>query len=577
MAVLIVEHHGTRRMAPLARRVLIGRRSGNHVVINDRAVSMIHAWIDKRGEECVLTDTGSRTGTLVNGKRITRPLPLVDGDVVTVGAATLTFRANGGAEPQAQPQQRATPVAAIVDKDSFPPSAAPLAAPIPPAGVPAPVAPSVPEPVAAQRVELTADGWLFDCACGAPLWAGASFAGRTAYCRYCGREVRVPDAATVAEVSQPVVLKPQAETPEEHDPAPMEEPRLAPGREAASEPVHQPPPLDAFAPAPRVAASDAGTSAPSPATVDVESVFVGPLTGQSQPEMAPSKIASSVESKGSEVAPTEHSLLSRDFTDAITTALESSKRDGRTSASIEGPSDSVPETVIEKKPDPAPEPPPVAQQVAERSTAAVPAPPVAPPAPASASSVASKPVAPAAAKPEFTSLKATRTCGICQSGILFNEKTTTCPSCGLTFHADCWVENRGCSAYGCPQVGILDAKQPSTEVNESSDDDAAVAAEAAAVEREAAKAYSAKTPFPWEFATLAASAFCLLVSVLTFGVPSLLIGAGTMIYLSKKPGVRRKTGILLLSTAIALVGFLVGLMASWFFWFDSRSGGGSRL
>ena len=34
-------------MAPLARRILIGRRSGNHVVINDRAVSMIHAWIDK--------------------------------------------------------------------------------------------------------------------------------------------------------------------------------------------------------------------------------------------------------------------------------------------------------------------------------------------------------------------------------------------------------------------------------------------------------------------------------------------------------------------------------------------------
>jgi hypothetical protein len=37
------------------------------------------------------------------------------------------------------------------------------------------------------------------------------------------------------------------------------------------------------------------------------------------------------------------------------------------------------------------------------------------------------------------------------------------------------------------------------------------------------------------------SAFCLLASVLTFGVPSRLIGAGTMIYLSKKPGVRRKT------------------------------------
>src|SRR3954469_19158064 len=125
MALLIVEHHGTRRMAPLARRILIGRRTGNHVVINDRAVSMIHAWIDKRGEECVLTDTGSRTGTFVNGKRITRPLPLVDGDVITVGPATLTFDANGGAQER-EAAAAAASVRAIPVEEPPPPSTIPV-------------------------------------------------------------------------------------------------------------------------------------------------------------------------------------------------------------------------------------------------------------------------------------------------------------------------------------------------------------------------------------------------------------------------------------------------------------------
>jgi hypothetical protein len=49
-----------------------------------------------------------------------------------------------------------------------------------------------------------------------------------------------------------------------------------------------------------------------------------------------------------------------------------------------------------------------------------------------------------------------------------------------------------------------------------------------------------------------------------------------MIYLSKKPGVRRKTGVLLLSTLIAFIGFVGGAMLSWFWYFGSGTGGGSR-
>src|SRR5215203_4638276 len=74
MSILIIEQHGRRRGTRLLRRLLIGRRKANHVVIDVRTVSIVHAWIDKQGDECILTDTGSRLGTFVNGKRITRPL-----------------------------------------------------------------------------------------------------------------------------------------------------------------------------------------------------------------------------------------------------------------------------------------------------------------------------------------------------------------------------------------------------------------------------------------------------------------------------------------------------------------------
>lgn len=51
-----------------------------------------------------------------------------------------------------------------------------------------------------------------------------------------------------------------------------------------------------------------------------------------------------------------------------------------------------------------------------------------------------------------------RVCGVCHSAISSAEATATCPSCKLLFHADCWHENRGCSAYGCDQVNVLDAR-----------------------------------------------------------------------------------------------------------------------
>ncbi|MCW8133944.1 MAG: hypothetical protein KIS92_26600 [Planctomycetota bacterium] len=42
-----------------------------------------------------------------------------------------------------------------------------------------------------------------------------------------------------------------------------------------------------------------------------------------------------------------------------------------------------------------------------------------------------------------------QSCSICQTAVIAGEQMLTCPHCALPFHAECWAENRGCSAYGC--------------------------------------------------------------------------------------------------------------------------------
>lgn len=42
-----------------------------------------------------------------------------------------------------------------------------------------------------------------------------------------------------------------------------------------------------------------------------------------------------------------------------------------------------------------------------------------------------------------------KNCSICLSVIISGEDVIQCPYCQLPFHAECWEENKGCSAYGC--------------------------------------------------------------------------------------------------------------------------------
>ncbi|MBV8727131.1 MAG: DUF3662 domain-containing protein [Candidatus Eremiobacteraeota bacterium] len=76
---------------PLDRTVAIGRSTTNDVVLTDPRVSRRHARIETSSGEPILVDLDSTNGTFVNGKRVTEPLHLSAGNVMTLGNTTLAI------------------------------------------------------------------------------------------------------------------------------------------------------------------------------------------------------------------------------------------------------------------------------------------------------------------------------------------------------------------------------------------------------------------------------------------------------------------------------------------------------
>ncbi|HET8627349.1 MAG TPA: FHA domain-containing protein [Thermomicrobiales bacterium] len=71
----------------------IGRRDENHIVIKDPTVSRKHAEIRQEGDDLILRDNGSTSGTVVNGAPLTGEHRLRDGDTIVIGsAATFTVQ-----------------------------------------------------------------------------------------------------------------------------------------------------------------------------------------------------------------------------------------------------------------------------------------------------------------------------------------------------------------------------------------------------------------------------------------------------------------------------------------------------
>lgn len=144
-------------------------------------------------------------------------------------------------------------------------------------------------------------------------------------------------------------------------------------------------------------------------------------------------------------------------------------------------------------------------------------------------------------------------CGACQSQISVLEQVTHCPECGVTFHADCWTENRGCSSYGCPQVGVLDRGAGQE----------ALASQA--VQAPAANAAVERPRVAWEYLLLPGSFFAAALSVLCFGIPAVivLIGIG---WAWPRIGMTTHRNLVVWAAIVSLVGAVGGAWFSWYWW-----------
>ena len=78
---------------PIRGNCAIGRSPANEVVVPDERVSRRHALVHvQEGGEYWLVDLGSGNGTYVNGRRLTRPTRLKDGDEIEIGPFRQVFR-----------------------------------------------------------------------------------------------------------------------------------------------------------------------------------------------------------------------------------------------------------------------------------------------------------------------------------------------------------------------------------------------------------------------------------------------------------------------------------------------------
>lgn len=73
------------------RQNTIGRTDDNYILLNDPSISRHHGRIDNDGLVYTMSDLGSSNGSKLNGKRLTAPTLLKEGDRVTFGNVEFVF------------------------------------------------------------------------------------------------------------------------------------------------------------------------------------------------------------------------------------------------------------------------------------------------------------------------------------------------------------------------------------------------------------------------------------------------------------------------------------------------------
>jgi pSer/pThr/pTyr-binding forkhead associated (FHA) protein len=95
--IVIRKGPGSGHVVPLsAARVTIGRAGESDVSLQgDWCASRRHCEMLRRGDNWSIVDVGSTNGTLVNGRPISRPTLLQDGDIVSIGMSELVILSPG--------------------------------------------------------------------------------------------------------------------------------------------------------------------------------------------------------------------------------------------------------------------------------------------------------------------------------------------------------------------------------------------------------------------------------------------------------------------------------------------------
>jgi hypothetical protein len=128
----------------------------------------------------------------------------------------------------------------------------------------------------------------------------------------------------------------------------------------------------------------------------------------------------------------------------------------------------------------------------------------------------------------------------------------------LPFHAECWEQNHGCSAYGCPQVGAL---KPAGK------DSAAAGTRPgpAGGPLPGVPGAAPPEPFPWEFLLLGASVLGVLVGLFAYGAPCVVLLPVVLVQHFRRKG-KRSWMVLLLTVLVCLAGIIGGGVASYYLW-----------
>ena len=83
---LVVVQEASSRVVPLhSGPFTIGRAPEADLVIDDVSISRLHTRLLVTDQRVVLSDLGSRNGTLLNGAPVREPRPIAPGDVITLG------------------------------------------------------------------------------------------------------------------------------------------------------------------------------------------------------------------------------------------------------------------------------------------------------------------------------------------------------------------------------------------------------------------------------------------------------------------------------------------------------------